>query len=210
MKLSGLPSRVARSCIKRPIDISFNASGIPASGFARRLTGISSNRASMLFAPMALSISRMSVSVWGMKGISRLNYVTGDSGFGIRDSVLNSDESRVTIHGSRFFFQHCLIRLRIEQRIEFGFIAGFEFIDPTFAVGIFIDEFGSRGEIRVAGNHFAAGGAVNIRSCLDRLDHGTRVALLAALADFGHFDEHEIAERMLRVIGYTDRQSAIA
>ena len=56
MKLSGVPSCAARAAMSRPICISLSASGMPASDSMRRSFGISSNRSSMLFAPMAASI----------------------------------------------------------------------------------------------------------------------------------------------------------
>jgi hypothetical protein len=63
MKQSGAPSMAARSRIRRVISISLMASGTPSSESIISAAGISSNNSSMLSAPMASSISRVSSSV---------------------------------------------------------------------------------------------------------------------------------------------------
>src|SRR5690349_340370 len=77
MKLSGSPSCAARAVISRPICISLSASGMPASDSMRRFFGISSNRSSIFFAPMAASICSTSSGVWGMNGMSALRGQVG-------------------------------------------------------------------------------------------------------------------------------------
>src|SRR6187549_1692902 len=77
MKFSGAPSCAARADINRPICISLSASGMPASDSMRRFFGISSNRSSIFFAPMASSICSTSSGVWGMNGMSALRGQVG-------------------------------------------------------------------------------------------------------------------------------------
>ncbi len=50
-------------------------------------------------------------------------------------------------------------------------------------------------------DHRAGDGRVHIRRGLDGLDHREGVAGLQSLAGLGHLDEHEIAERTLRMVG---------
>jgi hypothetical protein len=65
-------------------------------------------------------------------------------------------------------------------------------------------------EIGVALDDLAAHGAVDIGRGLDRLDDRHGLAGRDATPRFGRLDEHEVAERLLRVIGDADRDRAVA
>src|SRR5690606_33564242 len=113
----------ARARISRPISISFIASGMPSRSFISNSSGISSKRLAMSGTPMVASISSVSFSVCGMKGI-----ISFASSFferlGSRFEVVQQFLVGVGIHG-------------VGQVV----IRGLHPDDPAFAVRVGIDFF---------------------------------------------------------------------
>src|SRR6185503_13304223 len=133
MKLSAMPSFCARSCIRREISISGRPSGTSVSLPQRSSAGISSNRSSIFLAPMAASMSRMSASVCGTKGI----------GFSFEwGSVRLGDD--------------LLVALGVEHLVELGGVARLEPEHPALAVRILVQRLGRPRERGIALDHFAA------------------------------------------------------
>ncbi len=72
---------------------------------------------------------------------------------------------------------------------------------PALAEGVGIDGFGLRGERRIACGHLARDGRVDIRGGLDRLHDRKGLTGRELAPGLGHLHEHQVAERMLGVIG---------
>src|SRR4029079_15673007 len=93
---------------------------MPSSDLMRSAAGISSNNASMLGAPMAASISRTSVSVCGMNGMSVPRLL-----------------------------DHLLVGFRVEQARQRAAVARLDLEQPALPVRIAVDQLG-RGAQRLA------------------------------------------------------------
>ena len=69
---------------------------------------------------------------------------------------------------------------------------------------------GCAASARIAGDDLAAHRTVDIGGGLDGFDDGTGLAGVHCAADVRHLDEHQIAERGLRVVGYADRDRTVS
>ena len=90
-----------------------------------------------------------------------------------------------------------------------GAPVGLEPHDPARAVRLGVDQLGLAAERRIAFDDGARDRRVHVGGGLHRFDHGERVAGLERLAGFRHFDEHQVAERALRVVGDADFDVAV-
>src|ERR1022692_1046458 len=173
MKFNGLPSRNARSVSSRATSISESPGGTPGNAAVFRADGISSNRSSIDCAPMTCSMRAMSSAVCGMNGMANL------PGF--------------------------LEELRILGRRQPGAgrsrCVGHDAHQPTGPVGIAIEQFRTLCQIIVAGGDLTRDRAIDIGCGLDGFDHGAGLARDEASAHLRNFDEHQVPERLLRVIG---------
>ena len=70
-------------------------------------------------------------------------------------------------------------------------------------------ELGLAAEVGVARHDFAAHRAVDVGGRLDGLDDRAGLAGGDATAGLGRLDEHEVAERLLGVVGDADRDGAV-
>ena len=92
----------------------------------------------------------------------------------------------------------------IHQAAEFALVRNLQLEEPGLAAGVGIHQRGLGGERLVDLEHFARDRRVDVGGGLDRFDHGGGFRLLQAAADLGQFDEHDVAELRLRVIGDAD------
>src|SRR5262245_8862154 len=107
---------------------------MPASDLMRSAAGISSNSASMLGAPMAASISRTSLSVCGMNGMSVPRLL-----------------------------DDLLVGLRIEQAAQLAAVARLHLEQPALTVRVAVHQLRRRAQrIAVVGDDFARDRAVDI------------------------------------------------
>src|SRR6187397_2900428 len=122
---------------------------MPARDLMRSAAGISSNNASMLGAPMAASISRTSVSVCGMNGMSVPRLL-----------------------------DHLLIGFRVEQARQLAAIARLHLEQPALPVRIAVDQLWRRAQrLAVVGDDLARYRAVHVGRCFHGLDDRRRAAL---------------------------------
>jgi hypothetical protein len=104
-----------------------------------------------------------------------------------------------------------LVGFRVEQAAELTAVARLHFEQPALPVGIAVDQLGRRAQgLAVVGDDLARHRAVHVGRRLHGLDDCGGAALGQRTADFRHFDEHQIAERALRVIGDADGHGAVA
>src|SRR5579863_6040221 len=80
---------------------------------------------------------------------------------------------------------------------------------PARAVRIGVDCFGLRRKLRVARDDLTRDGCVDIGGRLDRLDDGAGLSHGHLTTRLRHFDEDEITERVLGVVGDADFHGAI-
>ena len=87
--------------------------------------------------------------------------------------------------------------------------AGLHAKQPSGPIGILIEQFGLAGQRAIAGDDLAGHRTVDIGCRLDGFDHGAGLARAHGAADVRNLDEHQIAERALRVIGNADLDRAV-
>ena len=92
----------------------------------------------------------------------------------------------------------------IHQAVEFALVLDLQLEEPCLAGGIGIHHRRFRGERLVDFEHVARDRRVDVRCRLDGFDHGGSLGLFQAAADLGQFDENDVAELRLCVIGDTD------
>lgn len=80
----------------------------------------------------------------------------------------------------------------------------FEFEDPTGSIGIGIDEGGVIGKGGIDFDDLAIGGGVDVGGGFDGLDHSGGSFGMDDAADVGEFDEDDVTEFVLGVIGDAD------
>src|SRR6266851_6949826 len=182
MKFKGRPSLAARSVNKRPTSISQSAGGTPSTP-ARSSRGISSNRSSIDRTPITSSMRAISSGVWGMNAMK--GSLLGFVGQVIR-IVRGAHQRGVVDRRSRLHAEH-----------------------PPRPIRILIEQFGLRRQRAVAGDDFPAHRTVDIGGRLDGFDDRARLAGVYNAAHFRNLDEHQIAERTLRVFGNADLDGAV-
>src|SRR3989338_1905909 len=207
MKLSGWLSSAARSCIRRATCISFSPSPMVVSLPLFSAAGISSNSASISFAPMLASIAAMSCSVWGMKGMFILRIEERGSriekrfSLAPRSSIPDPDLMCFAVHNG-------LVRRCIHQRSDIRRIVRFHSEYPC-AIGVGIDFFGGAVQFAVYRRHFAIHRRVHVGGGLDRFHHRAFFLGLELAPDRRVFDEHHVAQQFLRMLGDADADSAV-
>src|SRR5713226_4769241 len=92
----------------------------------------------------------------------------------------------------------------IHQAAEFALVCDLQLEKPRLAGGIRIDQRRLGCERAVDFQYFARNRRVDVGCRLDRFDYGGGFRLLQAAADLGQFDEHDVAELRLRIIGDAD------
>ena len=104
-------------------------------------------------------------------------------------------------------------RTRLRRRAALAsspLLLGFTLNSQPCAVRIAVDQLRRGAQRLVRGDHLARHRAVDVGGRLHGLDDGGGAALGQRAADFRHFDEHQVAERTLRVIGDADGDGAVA
>ncbi len=96
----------------------------------------------------------------------------------------------------------------VEQLVVGASVARGQLEQPG-AVGILVDRVGRVGDRLVDGGDGARDRRVDVAGGLDRFDHGGVVARGECLADLRQFDEHDVAQRVLRVFGDAHGQAAV-
>jgi len=92
----------------------------------------------------------------------------------------------------------------IHQAVEFAFVGDLHLEKPRLAAGVGIDQSRLGGERVIDLDYFARDWRVDVGGGLDGFDHRGGFRLLQAAADLRQFDEHDVAELRLRVIGDAD------
>src|SRR3989338_3202202 len=207
MKLSGWISCAARSRIRRDTCISFSPSPTAVSLPLFSAAGISSNSASIFFAPMLASMDLMSCSVWGMKGIV----------FRIQESDWDSDRRegfRILDPESRILFLMCfaihngLICRCIHQCGHIRRVVGLHFEHPC-GVRSIVDFFRGAVQFAVHRRHFTGNRRVHVRCGLHRFHYRAFFLGLELAADCRGFDKYHVAQKFLRVLGDADADGAV-
>ena len=102
-----------------------------------------------------------------------------------------------------------LVGLRIEQCRELRLVLRTDAHDPAAAVGIAVDELRLPAEIGIARDDLTAHRAVDVRGGLDRFDDGAGFTRHDPPSRLRHLDEHQVSERLLRVVGDADGDAAV-
>src|SRR5258706_955557 len=182
MKFKDRPSLAARSDNRRAISISLIAGGTPSAP-ARSSRGISSNNSSTDRTPITSSMRAISSGVCGMNAMR--TPLLGFVGQVIR--VLRG------VH------QRCGVDRRVRLYAK----------QPPGPVGILIEQFGLGRQGAVAGDDFPAHRTVDIGGSLDGFDDRAGLAGVYGPAGFRNLDEHQIADRTLRLVGDADLDRAV-
>ena len=97
----------------------------------------------------------------------------------------------------------------VEQAVDIGGVGWLELEQPG-GVGVLIDQLrrGRNGGIDF--DHRAGDRRVDVGGGLDRFDHGGFLFGGERLADVWQFDENEVAEQFLRVVGDPDGDRAVS
>src|SRR5208282_5148683 len=98
------------------------------------------------------------------------------------------------------FFRHELLIVGSrEQAVQLTRIFECDFNHPR-PMGIFVDLFGSRGQLAIYFGHGAGSRSVQIGDRLNRLDRAKRLALGNFSSTLWQIDENDVAERLLRMV----------
>ena len=101
------------------------------------------------------------------------------------------------------------VGLGVEEGVEGAGIGYVDFDDPGFFVGRFVDELGGVIEIAIGFDDGSGDGHEKVAGCFYGLNDPEGFTGLERIVEIGHFNESDIAEAALGVIGDPDEGGAI-
>ena len=109
-------------------------------------------------------------------------------------------------HGDKIYEMHP--KEAAKQRRDIGHVCRLQLEQPV-GVGVSVDGIGCVHDVLIDGDNFPGDWCVEVGRGLDRLDHCTGFARAQLATGFRQFEEDDVAQRLLCVIGDPDRQAAV-
>src|SRR5665213_1069713 len=192
-----------------------SASGVLRRIAAGTIASISAAREGIARAASITAWSAADVPMWRATNASCASSVESDAGAVSRVAPSAATAATCERSGSLIaaliasvLGDHRLVAARIEQRVDGRHLYRLQPVEPR-RIGIDVDLFRRFRNLVVDGSHRAGDRRVDIARGLHRLDDRAGLAGGQRAPELRQFDEHEIAQRRLRVVGDADGQRAV-